>query len=228
MKDTKNVQLIKKFSFFSELQEEDLEQIADISIERIYKKNLIIFMEGDPGEAFYYIKSGKVKVFRTYEDGREHIIHIFSKGDVFGEATLFNNVPYPASASVYEDAVIGLIKNEHLENLLKRNSELTLKIVKLLARKLVLCQNKIRDLTFNDVFSRTASQLLKLSKEHGRNEESGIVIEIQLSRQELADMVGTTRETISRVISKFKKERSITERNDSLVILDENKLKSWI
>jgi CRP/FNR family cyclic AMP-dependent transcriptional regulator len=224
----KNVQFIKKFSFFSDLQEEDLEQIADISIERMYKKNLIIFMEGDPGDAFYYIKSGKVKVFRTYEDGREHIIHIFGEGEVFGEATLFNNIPYPASASVYEDAVIGVIKNETLEKLLKRNSELALKIIKLLARKLVLCQNKIKDLTFNDVFSRTASQLLKLAKEHGRNEDGGIVIEMQFSRQELADMVGTTRETISRVISKFKKEKSITEKNDRLIILDEKKLTSWV
>lgn len=225
MKDT---ELIKKLSFFSGLQEEDLEQITNISMERRYKKNMIIFMEGDPGEAFYYIKSGKVKIFRAYEDGREHIIHIFGEGDVFGEATLFNNIPYPASALVYEDAVIGVIKNKDLENLIKRNSELALKIIKLLSGKLVLSQHKIRDLTFNDVFARTASQILKLAREYGKKTDSGIMIDMPLSRQELADMVGTTRETVSRAISKFKKEKSIAEEKDKIVVLNEDRLNAWI
>jgi CRP/FNR family transcriptional regulator, cyclic AMP receptor protein len=224
----KNTELIKKLTFFSDLQEQDLEKIANISKERNYKKNMIIFMEDEPGEAFYYIKSGKVKIYRTYEDGREHIIHIFGEGDVFGEATLFNNICYPASASIYEDASIGIIKNADLEKLVKENSELSLKLIKLFAKKLIFAQNKIKDLTFNDVFSRTASQLIKLSKEYGVVTEKGTAIKMQLSRQELAEMVGTTRETVSRVISKFKKEKSITENNDNLMILSFEKLEEWI
>jgi CRP/FNR family transcriptional regulator, cyclic AMP receptor protein len=224
----KNTELIKKLTFFSDLQEQDLEKIANISKERNYKKNMIIFMEDEPGEAFYYIKSGKVKIYRTYEDGREHIIHIFGEGDVFGEATLFNNICYPASASIYEDASIGIIKNADLEKLVKENSELSLKLIKLFAKKLIFAQNKIKDLTFNDVFSRTASQLIKLSKEYGVVTEKGTAIKMQLSRQELAEMVGTTRETVSRVISKFKKEKSITENNDNLMILSFEKLEEWV
>jgi CRP/FNR family transcriptional regulator, cyclic AMP receptor protein len=224
----KNTELIKKLTFFSELHEDDLEKIANISIERKYKKSMIIFMESEPGEAFYYVKSGKVKIFRTYADGREHIIHIMGEGDVFGEATLFNNMPYPASACVYEDAVIGIIKNVELEALVKNNPELSLKLIKLLTKKLVFAQQKIRELTFNDVFSRTASQILKLSKEYGKKIDMGIIVNIQLTRQELADMVGTTRETVSRAISKFKKEKSISEEDDKLLILNEEKLKSWL
>lgn len=224
----KDAELIKHFSFFSELGEDDLERIADISLERKYKKNMIIFMEGDPGEAFYYIKSGKVKIYRTYEDGKEHILHILGDGEVFGEATLFNNIPYPASAIVYEDSVIGIIKNRDLEKLMRENSEMTLKLIKILTKKLLFAQQKVRDLAFNDVFARTASQLVKLAADYGKKTGRGIRIEIQLSRQELADMVGTTRETVSRVISKFKKEKSITEEEDKIVILNEDKLKSWV
>ena len=224
----KNTEVLKKLTLFSELQDQDLEKIAAISIERNYKKNMLIFMEEDPGEAFYYIKSGKVKIFRTYEDGREHIIHIFGEGEVFGEATLFNNMNYPASALVYEDAIIGIIKNGDLENLVKENSELSLKLIKLFAKKLILAQEKIKDLTFNDVFSRTASQLLKLAKEYGIKTEKGTTIKIQLSRQELAEMVGTTRETVSRVISKFKKEKSITEIKDNIMIISFEKLEAWV
>lgn len=225
MKDT---ELIKHFSFFSELSEEDLESIANISIERRYRKNMVVFMEGDPGEAFYYIKSGKVRVFRTYEDGKEHILNIFGQGDVFGEATLFSNIPYPASAIVYDDAEIGLIKNADLEKLIKSNSELALKLIKILNRKLLFSQQTVRDLAFNDVFARTASQILKLAEAHGRKTDRGMEVAIQLSRQELADMVGTTRETVSRVMSRFKKEKSITEEKDKILILDNDKLKSWI
>ncbi|AUS95593.1 cAMP-binding protein [Clostridium thermosuccinogenes] len=224
----KNTDYIKKFTFFSDLQEDDLAKIAAIAIERNYKKNMVVFMEGEPGEAFYYIKSGKVKVFTTYEDGHEHILYIFGEGDVFGEATLFNNIPYPASAVVYEDAVIGIIKNRDLERLVKENSELSLKIIKILVSKLVFAQQKIRELTFNDVFSRTASQLIKLSKDYGNKKDIGLEIGIQLSRQELADMIGSTRETVSRVISRFKKEKAITEKNDRIVIINEEKLRSWI
>ncbi|MGI6778582.1 MAG: Crp/Fnr family transcriptional regulator [Acetivibrionales bacterium] len=224
----KNADVIQKASFFSGLSEKDLEKIADISIERNYKKNMIIFIEGEPGEAFYYIKAGKVKVFRSYEDGREHIIHILSEGDVFGEATLFSGIPYPASASVHEDAILGMIKNSDLESLVRENPDLSLSLIRLLSRKLVFAQEKVRDLTFNDVFSRTASQILKLAHYNGKTTEKGVAIDIRFSRQELAEMVGTTRESVSRVISKFKKEKSIAEENDMLIILNERKLKSWI
>lgn len=224
----KNTEMLVQIPFFSGLAEGDLKKIAGITLERRYKKNMIIFMEGEPGDAFYYIKSGKIKVFRTYEDGREHIIHIFSEGDVFGEATLFNDVSYPASASVYEDAAVGVIKNSELEALIKENPDLALKLIKLLCRKLILTQQKIKDLTFKDVFSRTASQIFKLGNDYGKRVSSGLLVDMPLSRQELAEMVGTTRETISRVISKFKKEKSLSEENDRIVIIDEDKLRSWI
>ncbi len=223
-----NTQYIKNFTFFSDLQEEDLQKIADISLERNYKKNMLVFLEGEPGEAFYYIKSGKIKVYRSYEDGKEHIIHILGEGDVFGEATLFSGIPYPASSSVYEDATVGIVKNRDMEKLVMENPSLALNLIKVFSKKLVFAQQKIRDLAFNDVFSRTANQILKLAADYGRKSERGTELNIQLSRQELADMVGTTRETVSRAISKFKKEKSITEDKDKIIVLNEGKLKDWI
>jgi CRP/FNR family transcriptional regulator, cyclic AMP receptor protein len=223
----RDLELLKENAFFSGLSDDDLKKIEDISIERKYRKNMIIFMEGDPGEAFYYIKSGKVKIFRTYDDGREHIVHIMSEGDVFGEATLFSDISYPASASIYEDSIIGVIKNKDLEKLIKETPDLSLKLIKLFAHKLIQAQQKIKELTFNDVFSRTASQILKLAEDHGKKNEKGTLIDIQVPRQELADMVGTTRETVSRAISRFKKEKSIAEQDDRIIILNEEKLKTW-
>lgn len=223
----KNKELLKKFTFFIELLESDLDKISAITLERSYKKNMIIFMEGEPGEAFYYVISGKIKIYSTYEDGKEHIVHILGPGDVFGEATLFNNIPYPASAMVYEDAEVGMIKNRDLESLVRQNPDMALNLIRVLARKLLFARQKIRDLAFNDVFARTATEILRLAKDHGIPVEKGICIDMNLSRQELADITGTTRETISRAISAFKKEKSITEIKNKLVILDEKKLRSW-
>ena len=224
----KNTEYIKKLPLFSELSEKDLEGILSISAERSYKKNMLLFMEGEPGEAFYFINSGKVKIFRTSEDGKEHIIHILGPGDVFAEVTLFSNIAYPASASVYEDAVISTIRNSDLENIIRHNSELALNIIKILTRKLLFAQNKIKELAFSDVFARTANQIIKLANSYGKSTGKGILLDINISRQELAEMIGATRETVSRAISKFKKEKSITEEKDKIVILDQDKLKNWI
>lgn len=222
-----DLELLKHHGLFSGLSDADLQKIADISFERTCKKNTILFMEGEPGEVFYYIKSGKVKVFRIYDDGKEHIINILGTGDVFGEVTLFTGMPYPASASVYEDAVLGIIKNRELEKLIISNSELSLAVIKMLAGKLIISQQKIKDLTFNDVYARIASQLLKFAEESGVETNKGIMIEMDFSRQDLADLVGTTRESASRVISRFKKERSITEDKNRIIILNSEKLRSW-
>jgi len=222
-----NIDSIKKILFFSSLSEEHLEKIAELTITRNYKKDMLIFLEGEPGEAFYFIKNGKVKVYRSYSDGREHILSILGAGDVFAEATLFAGTSYPASASAYEDCTIGMIRNSDMENMIVDTPTLALALIKIMSQKLIFSQQKIRDLTFSDVFARTAAELLKLSEQYGKDENGEVKITVEFSRQQLAELVGTTRETISRVISKFKKEKSIREDNNNIIITDIKKLMEW-
>lgn len=220
--------ILKKIPAFTTLNEEDLQKIWDMTIERKMKKGTLIFMEGDPGEAFYFIKSGKVKVFQTALDGRELILTILGAGDVFAEVTLFNNIPYPASAEVIEDASIGMIRNEDLERLVGSNAEIGLRIIKVLNRKLFDSQQKVREMALGDTFMRIARILLRLAQEHGVETEGGIELKLNLSRQELANMIGTARETVSRVLSEFKKEGAIAIHGKKLLIKDKKKLQSWI
>lgn len=224
----KEIDALKRSSFFSELGNEDLNRIVSISKSKSFSKTSVIFTEGEPGDAFYYVKSGKVKIHRSNEDGKELIVHILGEGDIFAEATLFNNGPYPASASAFEDCIVGVIKNKDLENLISLSPKMSLSLIKIMSRKLIFAQQTIRDLTFYDVFSRTAALLLKLSKEHGIEANYGVKIEMELSRQQLAEMVSTTRETISRVISKFKKEGSLLEVDERIIIKNAQKLKEWL
>jgi CRP/FNR family transcriptional regulator len=218
---------LKQISIFSQLKEEFLQKIDSISIMRSYTKGRIIFMEGEPGEAFYYIKSGLVKISKVSSDGREHILHILNEGHVFAEVTLFNNTFYPATAEVLEEAQIGMIKNNDLEKLIIETPEISLELIKYLNNRLVEAQNKVRNLALYDTFGRTAQALVKLAEDYGRKTALGIELDLNISRQELANIVGTTRETVIRVLAAFKKEKSIELDKSNIIIKDIDKVKQW-
>ncbi|MDF2591656.1 MAG: cAMP-binding protein [Clostridia bacterium] len=218
---------LKQISVFAQLKEEFLQKIDDISIVRSYPKGKTIFMEGDSGEAFFYIKSGLVKISKLSSDGREHILHILNEGHVFAEVTLFSSSDYPATAEVLEDAEVGMIKNSALEKLIVETPEISLALIKYLNNRLIEAQNKVRNLALYDTFGRTAQALVKLADDYGKKTKAGTELDLNISRQELANMVGTTRETVIRVLSAFKKEMSIELDKSSIVIKDIEKVKQW-
>lgn len=222
-----NYDYLKQISIFSKLKEEYLQKIDNISIIRNYAKGKLIFMEGEPGEAFYYIKSGLVKISKDSSDGREHTLHILNEGHVFAEVTLFNNASYPATAEVLEDAQIGIIKNNDLEKLIVENPEISLELIKYLNHRLIEAQNKVRNLALYDTFGRTAQALVKIAEDYGKNTPEGIELDLSISRQELANIVGTTRETVIRVLAAFKKEKSIELNKSNIKIKDIEKVKLW-
>ncbi|OGO77522.1 MAG: cAMP-binding protein [Clostridiales bacterium GWB2_37_7] len=218
---------LKQISIFSQLKEDFLQKIDEISIMRSYSKGRIIFMEGEPGEAFFYIKSGLVKISKLSSDGREHILHILNEGHVFAEVTLFNNTVYPATAEVLEDTELGMIKNIALEKLIVETPEISLALIKYLNKRLIEAQNKVRNLALYDTFGRTAQALVKLAEDYGKKTTAGIELDLNISRQELANIVGTTRETVIRVLAAFKKEMSIELNKSNIIIKNIEKVKQW-
>ncbi|MDR5658680.1 Crp/Fnr family transcriptional regulator [Serpentinicella sp. ANB-PHB4] len=224
----KTIEILKKIPGFQDLKSDDLEKISKISTYKNLSKGTTIFFEGDLGEAVYFLKSGKVKIYKTTLDGREHIFNIVGSGDVFAEVTLFNNIPYPASTEVIEDAEVGVIKNRDLEKLIKENAEIALEIIKVFSKKLFESQQKVKELALGDTYARTAQTILKLSKENGIKTSEGIELKLDISRQELANMIGTARETVSRALSQFKKEGSIDLKGKKMTIKNMEKLRDWL
>lgn len=223
------MQYLRRIPIFADLPDEALLAIHQYTIERVYRRGTVIFFEGDRGEGFHYVKSGRVKIVKATGDGREHIIKILTPGDLFAEVLLFNNQPYPATAVAAEDACIGIIKNSDLERLILGNNKLALQLIKALSQRLLYAQQKIKNLALGDVLARTAETLLRLGREHGRADEQGvIVITIDLSRQELANLVGTTRETVTRTLSALRKDKIIDFVGDKMVILKPERLKSYM
>lgn len=223
------IQQLKKLPVFSDLPEKELTDIHKITTERGYRKGSTIFYEGDPGEGFHFLKTGKVKIVKMTDDGREHIINILSPGDLFAEVLVFNSRSYPATAIAVEDSKVGVIKNADLERLILNNNLLALQLIKALSQRLLFAQQKIKNLALNDVAARTAETLLRLGSQHGKTLPTGqIEITLDLSRQDLASLVGTTRETVTRTLSSLKKDKIIDFDGGKMVILQPGKLQRLI
>ena len=138
---------------------------------------------------------------------------------------LFNHLPYPAASVAVEDSQIGLIRNEDLERLILENNALALLLIRSLSQRLLYAQQKIKELALQDVPARTAELLLRLSREQGKRDASGKpLLELPESRQELAGLMGTSRETLSRTLSDFKKRKLIAMEGNRIVLLEEKEL----
>lgn len=222
------LEFLKKISYFSGIEKENLKDIAEIMIERTYRRGHILFMEGEYGEAVHFVMEGKVKIYKTSEDGREHILYIATPGDIFAEVILFNEVNYPATAEVLEDARIAFIRNEDLEKVLKDHPAMAVAIIKVLNKRLMDAQQRVKSLALNNTHGRTAQMLLKMAAEHGKRTERGLELDLSISRQELANMVGTTRETVTRILMAFKKYKLIEIERNIIRITQPEKLKEWI
>lgn len=222
------IDFLKKISYFSEASKEELQAIADIMVERQYRRNMILFMEGELGEAIHFVMEGKVKIYKTSEDGREHILYIAVPGDIFAEVILFNEVNYPATAEVIEDGRIAFIHNADLEQVLINHPSMAVAIIKVLNKRLMTAQSQVKSLALQNTHSRTAEMLLRLANDLGRQTPEGIELDLNISRQELANMVGTTRETVTRILTSFKKYKLLEMDRNFILITDPIKLKEWI
>lgn len=219
------MEYLKQVPLFGDLPTEVLQRIDAVVLERTYKKGESIFLEGEPGEGLHFVRTGRVKIVKTAEDGREHIIKFLKTGEIFAEVLLFNHLPYPAASVAVEDSRIGLIRNEDLEKLILENNALALLLIRSLSQRLLYAQQKIKELALQDVPARTAELLLRLSREQGKRDAAGKpLLELPESRQELAGLMGTSRETLSRTLSDFKKRKWISMDGNRIVLLQEEQL----
>jgi CRP/FNR family transcriptional regulator len=225
---SKKTDYLSKFPFFHGLAVEDLDTVAGVMIEKKYPKNNVIFLEGEPGEAVFFIRQGRVKISKSTPDGREQILHMLKEGDIFAEVILFEQGTYPASAEAVENTVVYLLRNADMEALLQSQPLLAVKMLRLMGKRLRQAQLLIRDLALHDAYSRLAGLLLRFVRREGKETEDGTVIELELTRQEIASMIGTSRETVVRILSRFQKEGILTLDKQRVIILDKQQLRDWI
>jgi CRP/FNR family transcriptional regulator len=219
---------LRHIPIFAGLEPEELLEIEKLVLERRYGKGRIIFLEGEPGEAVFFLKSGRVKIAKTTPDGREHILHYIHPGDVFAEVVLFGDQTYPASAEIVEDAQLGLIRNQDMEALLIKSPSIAVALLKVMSRRLREAQAKINSLAHDDSYRRMTGMLLDLVRQYGVPAEKGTCIDINLTNQELANLIGTTRETANRILNDFRRSGVLIADRQRITITDEQKLRSWL
>ena len=217
MKQSGKAQILESSSIFSSLNNDELSELADFSVERSFMPNEFIFWDGDAPDWFYIVAEGKVKVLKHSSLGKEFVIAFFGPGEMFGEVAVFENKPYPASAqAVLETKVVG-IKREDFLSFLANRPQVSLRIISVLGGRLRDAQSRLRDIAGERVEQRLASVLLMLSAKLGPT--------LPFTRQEIADMVGTTTETAIRVMSHLKDREIIHSVRGKVIILDREKLR---
>jgi CRP/FNR family transcriptional regulator len=217
---------IKDISIFGTLGEPDLEEIKDyFSVEEFRKKDAI-FSEGDPSDWLYGVLKGKVKITKISAEGKEIIIEVISPGDVFGAVAVMRGFPYPANAAAMEDTRLLKVSRTNFLKILDGYPSVMYCMMQNLGDRMKGSHETLKNIALEKVSSRIASLLLKLAEKSGVETPEGTVIDFKLTKQDIADMVGTTVETSIRTMSQFKKRGLIEERDGQVVIKNPEELRS--
>ena len=220
----KKLWYLKRFNLFESIDQEEMESISKMVVDNQVRKKQPVYLAGDPSENLYFLKEGRVKITRVDESGKEITLTLLEPGEVFGELGLFDDSPRETTAIALEDSLICMMRRSDFEKLMSNKPELSFKLSKLMGLKLRHIENRIDELIFSDVPTRLARLLLRLVDQHPRLTRQGMRINIKLSQQELANLIGATREMTSSVLNSFKKDELIDIQEKFIYILNRKEL----
>jgi CRP-like cAMP-binding protein len=195
----KILNIISCMPLFQDLPEEDLKKIRGIAVDKFYDKGRTVFSEGDDGIGFYAVADGKVKIFKLSMDGKEQILHIFGPGSPFGEVAVFAGKKFPANAQTLLKSHLLFFPRAAFVELISKNPSLSLNMLAMLSMRLRRFTVQVENLSLKEVPGRLASYLIYLAREQGT--EEGVVLPV--SKGQLASLLGTIPETLSRILSKM-------------------------
>ena len=218
--------VLKVTPVFRKLSAADLHTIAQEATVKRYEKGQVIFEQETPSDAFYTIAAGRVKIFKMLPSGKDMILEIFGTGDPLGAVAAYDGRPFPASAVALEDTVCIVIPRAAFFRLLEQHPSLVRGLMLGLTIRLVELTNRLAQVSGSRIEPRFARLFLKLAVEMGRPDRGGVFIPLTLSRQELADLTGTTIETCIRIMSRWGKEDVVRTEKDGFVILDRQTLEA--
>lgn len=218
---------LEQIPFFKDLSQEELQRLEDVMPMRRYVGRQIIFMEGEPADFVGFVLSGRVKLYRMSAEGHEKVIHIAGAGDVFGEVPFLDGKPHPLTAETMEETRVRSISHEDLRQLMAVHPQVASHLLQVLGLRLRQTYRQIRSLVFKDAYARTAGRLFKLARDYGVQTGDGITLNLTITHQELANMVGTSRETVSKIINSLQKNRTIDVCRGRIVIFDMDKLRKY-
>ncbi len=218
---------LRNVPIFNELSEQDLEKIAGLGIRKKYKKGGIILLEEETGAALFVITSGKVKIVRMDDDGREVILSILGESDFFGEMAILDGLTRSASVVATAKSELFMIHRRDFLKLLNDYPSVGIALLRELTGRLRKADAQIKSLSLKDAAGRVANVILQLADEIGMFRKGRVEIDELPLQQDMANMAGTSRETISRMLHKFIKSGQLTLQGNRLIINDYERFKSF-
>ncbi|MCC5919114.1 MAG: Crp/Fnr family transcriptional regulator [Cyclobacteriaceae bacterium] len=214
----------RKKSLFSDVSSEHMCSISDHKSMISHKKGQILFYEGTRPLGLFCISHGVVKVYKTASNGKEQIIKLAKAGDFLGYSSLLSEEAYLNTASIVEDASICFIPKENFFKLLHTDSDFSRRLTAAICKDLGVAEERITDTAQKSIRERLAQTLLMLSETYGIDGEESRKIDVALTREEIAGIVGTATETVIRLLSEFKKDKLIDLQGKKIIILDKHRL----
>lgn len=211
--------LLKSCQLFSDLNAQELDAVQRVSVRKDFRKGELIFTEGEPSRGFYLVASGAVKIFRVTPAGRERVLHVVEAGESFAEAAMFLDA-YPAAAQALSATTAIWVEKNGFKQLLCRHPRLCFKIMGALVRWLAVLRNALTELSLKEVPARFASYVLSLSAVPGQP------IQMTVSKTVIAQVIGTSKETLSRLLARLARRRILTYRGNQLRILNRPRLEA--
>ncbi|WP_236561217.1 Crp/Fnr family transcriptional regulator [Pontibacillus sp. HMF3514] len=225
---TERIQVLKQVPLFAELNEEDLIALQDITLKHTYHKKEYVFMEGEEREAVFFIHSGTIKTFKVDPEGKEQIINFLQAGDMFPHVGFFEETPYPATSEVMSEAVLFMIRIDDFNQFMLNHPEIAMKVMKILGQKISVLTQRIQEMNSQNVQHRVVYALIRLGQESGQLDKEEIYIDMPITNQDVANIVGSSRETINRVLNHLKKLDLIQVSRKGIYIKDINQLKEHV
>ena len=201
--------IIKNIPLFSDLSNEEIEQLDRIIIKKNFARDQIVLLEEDTSNYMYIVYAGKVRVVKQSIEGREHILTIHKKNDYFGEMSLLDGKTSPATVIAHEEAVIGLLSKNDFERHVLGHEAIRKKIIEMLCTNLRESWAMIKILSFDNAEQRILATLDRMQEVYGLHDDRGVIVNVSLTHQQIANYASVTRETVTRVLNRFKNEAII-------------------
>ncbi|HUL74924.1 MAG TPA: Crp/Fnr family transcriptional regulator [Vicinamibacterales bacterium] len=217
---------LARLPLFRRVSLEDRLRVAAVARVRTLERGEGIFQEGDASDSFVTVLTGRVKVSKMTPGGKDLILHIFGPGDPLGAVAVYDSRPYPASAAALEPTTCLIIPRQAFFSLLEQSPSLVRGLLSGLTHRLVELTERLAELMGAHVETRFARLFLKLAQQLGRAERGGVFVPLPLSRQELADLTGTTIETCIRIMSRWGKDDVLRTEKDGFVIVKKDALEA--
>jgi len=217
---------LKNVNLFHGMSDDEMRLVEQRTVMREIRRKEVLYLPGDAGDRIYLLKRGVVKISTLTDDGKEIILALMRPGEVFGEEAVLEDAPRDHMAEAYEDALICVITRQDFMGILRAHPEMAFKVTKLVGFRLKTLRSRVEGLLFKGAPARLAQTLLDLARDHGVKDAEGVLLPLRLSQQDLANLIGVTRESVNLALADFRSRGLIETEGRALRLLRPDELRA--